>query len=171
MGMFDVACVCPNCRKVSMVPATAKCPGCGSAMVPLGYTPKKWDSLSEEEQQAALNKVLGGLPSTGGPTFQETEYPITTTDRFDNAEITAYLGTVSGTDIYLVGGVIGGGLANQENLFGGAFASAKAKMLQKAKERGGNAVVGMSVNVTSPGNLNNIIVIVTGTAVKVEKKD
>ena len=126
---------------------------------------------SEEEQQAALNKVLGGLPSTGGPTFQETEYPITTTDRFDNAEITAYLGTVSGTDIYLVGGVIGGGLANQENLFGGAFASAKAKMLQKAKERGGNAVVGMSVNVTSPGNLNNIIVIVTGTAVKVEKKD
>ena len=71
----------------------------------------------------------------------------------------------------VVGGVIGGGLANQENLFGGAFASAKAKMLQKAKERGGNAVVGMSVNVTSPGNLNNIIVIVTGTAVKVEKKD
>ena len=43
-------------------------------------------------------------------------------------------------------------------------------MLQKARERGGNAVVGTSVNVTSPGNLNNIIVVVTGTAVKVEKK-
>ena len=165
MGMFDIACVCPNCRKVSVIPvSTTKCPGCGSVVTPLGYTSKKWQALSEEEQQAAVDKALGGLPSMEGSPFEETEHAITTTDRFDNAEITAYLGTVSGTDIYLVGGVMGGGLANQENLFGGAFASAKTKMLQKAMERGGNAVVGMSVNVTSPGNLSNIIAIVTGTA-------
>lgn len=118
-----------------------------------------------------MDKEKDGAPDVGTPAFQETEYPITTTDHFDNAEITEYLGVVTGTDIYLVGGLIGGGLANQEKLFGNAFNAAKAKMLQKARERGGNAVVGISVNVSSPGNLNNIIVIVTGTAVKVEKKD
>lgn len=170
MGMFDAVYYCPNCKKVQIISASNKCPGCGGNLVLLHSSPKKWNALSEEERQAAVDKVRESSPDVGSPAFQETEYPITTTDHFDNAEITEYLGMVTGTDIYLVGGLVGGGLANQENLFGNAFNAAKAKMLKKARERGGNAVVGTSVTVTSPGNLNNIIVIVTGTAVKVEKK-
>ena len=170
MGILDMVYFCPNCDKVQIVMANAKCPGCGGNLVLLHNSPKKWNALSEEEKQAAVDKVRESAPAVEAPAFQETEYPITTTDHFYNAEITEYLGVVTGTDIYLVGGLVGGGLANQENLFGNAFNSAKAKMLKKAKERGGNAVVGTSVTVTSPGNLNNIIVIVTGTAVKVEKK-
>ena len=79
------------------------------------------------------------------------------------------MGTVSGTDIYLVGGVLGGGLANQEKLFGTAFTAAKSRMLEKARLRGGNAVVGMSLSVT-PAATNNVFVIVTGTAVKLKDK-
>ncbi|MGN8896193.1 YbjQ family protein [Flavonifractor sp. HCP28S3_F3] len=170
MGMFDMVYYCPNCKKVQIVAASAKCPGCGGNLVLLHSSPKKWNALSEEERQAAVDKVRESSPDVGGPTFQETEYPITTTDHFDNAEITEYLGVVTGTDIYLVGGVLGGGMANQENLFGNAFNAAKGKMLKKAKERGGNAVVGTSVTLTSPGGANNMIVLVSGTAVKVEKK-
>lgn len=172
MGLLDMVYVCPKCRKVQIT-STANCSSCGTGMVVANASPKKWRAMSDEEQAEVVSAALAkaqqnGDGGVGG--FEETEYPITTTERFENAEIEEYLGTVSGTDIYLVGGVLGGGMANQENLFGTAFAAAKSKMLSKAKERGGNAVVGMSVNVCSPGNLNNIIVIVTGTAVKVEKK-
>ena len=69
----------------------------------------------------------------------------TTTDTFADAEIEKYLGTVAGTEIYLVGGILGGGLANQEKLFGNAFNKAKERMVQKAFDRRGNAVVGMQV--------------------------
>ena len=64
---------------------------------------------------------------------------------------------------------MGGGLANQENLFGTAFTAAKSRMLEKARLRGGNAVVGMSLSVT-PAATNNVFVIVTGTAVKLKDK-
>lgn len=37
----------------------------------------------------------------------------------------------------------------------------------KAIQLGADAIVGISVNLVSPGNANNIIVVVTGTAVKV----
>lgn len=90
---------------------------------------------------------------------------ITTTANIENQKIDSYLGVVSGTDIYLVGGLIGGGLANQEKLYTQALENAIAKMTQKAAMLGADAIVGVSTNIVSPGNLNNIIVIVSGTAV------
>ena len=40
----------------------------------------------------------------------------TTTENIEGKKIENYLGVVSGTDIYLAGGVLGGGMANQEKL-------------------------------------------------------
>jgi uncharacterized protein YbjQ (UPF0145 family) len=91
---------------------------------------------------------------------------LTTTPTVEGKRIKEYLGIVSGTDIYLVGGLFGGGLANQENLFGSALNSATSTM--KSKAFGADAIVGIRTEVLSPGNLNNIIVVVTGTAVKLE---
>ena len=88
---------------------------------------------------------------------------LTTTHSVEGKAIQKYLGVVTGTDIYLVGGLIGGGLANQENLFGTAYRNACEKM--KSKMPDADAIVNIQVQVASPGNLNNIIVIVTGTAV------
>lgn len=90
---------------------------------------------------------------------------ITTTHSIDDCKIDAYMGIVTGTDIYLVGGVLGGGLMNQENLYSTAFENAKRKMEQKAAALGADAIIGVSTNVTSTGGTNNIIVIVSGTAV------
>ncbi len=89
---------------------------------------------------------------------------LTTTPSVEGKTIKKYLGVITGTDIYLVGGLIGGGLANQENLFGTAYQNACEKM--KAKKPKADAIVNIQVQVASPGNLNNIIVIVTGTAVQ-----
>ena len=96
---------------------------------------------------------------------------ITTTANIEGKSIHSYLGIVSGTDIYLVGGVFGGGLANQENLYSAALSNAITKMKQKAANMGANAIVGISTNFTSPGGLNNMIVVVTGTAVIVKDCD
>lgn len=89
---------------------------------------------------------------------------LTTTPTVEGKRITEYLGVVSGTDIYLVGGLLGGGMANQEGLFGVAFGAARENMVKKAA--GADAIVGIQTEVCSPGGLNNIIVVVTGTAVK-----
>lgn len=91
---------------------------------------------------------------------------LTTTNSIEGKEITEYLGLVYGTDIYLVGGLLGGGMANQENLFGTAYSDAVDKMVSKAVKIGADAIVGIQVNYTSPGNVNSMIVVVTGTAVK-----
>ena len=93
---------------------------------------------------------------------------ISTTNSLENAKITNYLGIVSGTDIYLVGGLLGGGLANQELLYTRALNNAINNMTAKAVAKRADAIVGFSTNIVSPGNLNNIIVIATGTAVKVQ---
>ena len=90
---------------------------------------------------------------------------ITTTDNIADRKIRKYFGIVSGTDIYLVGGVLGGGLANQEELYSSAFRKAMDKMTQKAKSFGADAIVGVSTSFTSPGGLNSMILVVTGTAV------
>ena len=170
MGLLDVVNVCTSCKKVLVQMAGGKCPDCGGDTISLSHTPKSWNTLTDEQKQAviekAFQKVQTAQDSSASP---EDEYPITTTDSFENKEIEKYLGTVSGTDIYLVGGVLGGGLANQEKLFGTAFTTAKARMLEKARLRGGNAVVGMSLSVT-PAATNNVFVIVAGTAVKLKDK-
>ena len=91
---------------------------------------------------------------------------LTTTPSVEGKSIKKYLGIVTGTDIYLVGGLIGGGLANQESLFGSAYKTACNRM--KAKASGADAIVNVQIQACSPGNLNNIMVIVTGTAVMLE---
>lgn len=96
---------------------------------------------------------------------------ISTTNCIENNKINDYLGVVSGTDIYLVGGILGGGLANQEKLYTQALNNAIEKMERKARDLGANAIVGVSTNIVSPGNLNNIIVIATGTAVVLQKNN
>ena len=90
---------------------------------------------------------------------------VTTTPNIEGKKIDKYLGIVTGTEIYLVGGLIGGGLANQERLYTFAVNNAMERMKEKAKALGADAIVGVSTNFTSPGNLNNMIVVVTGTAV------
>ena len=89
---------------------------------------------------------------------------VTTTPTIEGKRIKEYLEVVFGTDIYLVGGLLGGGLVNQETLFGGALKSATEKMIIKAA--GADAIIGVHTEVLSPGGINSIIVVVTGTAVK-----
>lgn len=91
---------------------------------------------------------------------------ITTTNFVPDKDVEKILGIVFGTEIYLVGGLIGGGLANQENLYSNAFRSASSKMESKARAMGADAVIAVSCNYTSPGGNNNMILVVTGTAVK-----
>lgn len=96
---------------------------------------------------------------------------LTTTSTVEDKEIEEYLGLVTGTDIYLVGGLLGGGLVKQETLFSSAFAQACKHMKSKATLLGANAIVGINCTVSSPGNTNHIIVVVTGTAVKTRETD
>lgn len=91
---------------------------------------------------------------------------LTTTERITNKSVKEYLGLVTGTDIYLVGGLMGGGLANQEKLFTAAFNNAKGHMTTRATQLGADAVIGINYTVSAPGNTANIIVTVMGTAVK-----
>ena len=64
--------------------------------------------------------------------------------------------------------MLGGGLSNQEKLYGTAITDAKEKMKNKARNLGADAVVGVQISTVSPGNVNYIIVIVNGTAVNFE---
>ncbi len=89
---------------------------------------------------------------------------ITTTDSIADRKIKKYLGIVSGTDIYLVVGMLGGA-ANQETLYSVALKEAIDKMVKKADKLGADAIIGVTVNYTSPGGLNSMILAVTGTAV------
>ena len=93
---------------------------------------------------------------------------LTTTNNIKGYNITDYIGIVAGTDIYLVGGVFGGGITNQENLYTEALSKATIHLKQNAEVMGANAIIGISVNVTSPGGANHMIVVVTGTAVKIK---
>ena len=88
--------------------AGGKCPDCGGDTISLLHTPKSWNVLADEQRRAVIEKAFQKVQKTQDPTASpEDEYPITTTDSFENKEIEKYLGTVSGTDIHLVGGVLG----------------------------------------------------------------
>ena len=93
---------------------------------------------------------------------------LTTTDSIPDRKIKNILGMVTGTDIYLVGGVFGGGLVDQETLFSDAFTTASVRMQVKAHSLGADAVIGIKSNFTSPGNVNYMILVLTGTAVELE---
>lgn len=90
---------------------------------------------------------------------------ITTAGNVADRKIRKYLGIVSGTDIYLVGGLVGGGLATQESLYERALKNAISTMSKRAESLGADAVIGVSVSFTSPGGLNYMILALTGTAV------
>jgi uncharacterized protein YbjQ (UPF0145 family) len=94
---------------------------------------------------------------------------ITTASSIDGYEIQEYLGLVCGTDIYLVGGLLGGGLVTQQDLFYRALATAERKLMNMATNKGANAVIGVTQGFSSPGSLNNMILAITGTAVKIKK--
>ena len=100
----------------------------------------------------------------------EEDVILTTTDSIDGYEIVEYKQLVSGTDIYLVGGLIGGGLASQENLFGTALMKARKNLSAKAVALKGNAVIGIRQSFASPGAANFMILALTGTAVRIRKK-
>ena len=108
MGLLDVVNVCTSCKKSSVQMAGGKCPDCGGDTISLLHTPKSWNTLTDEQKQAVIEKAFQKVQKAQDPSASpEDEYPITTTDSFENKEIEKYLGTVSGTDIYLVGGVLG----------------------------------------------------------------
>lgn len=92
---------------------------------------------------------------------------MTTTDFLDGYRIEKYIDCIFATDIYTAGGLIGGGIINQDNLYGDAFAAIKQKMLRKAYILRANAIVGVRFNTFSVAS--QIIVIGTGTAVTVSK--
>ena len=101
-------------------------------------------------------------------TMQNTEDMIlTTTNEIKAHNIIEYIGIVSGTDIYLVGGMFGGGLANQEHLFASAMSKATIHLKENAQAMGANAVIGIQSNITSTGGTNNLILTLTGTAVRI----
>jgi len=97
---------------------------------------------------------------------------LTTTDQIEGYVVEEYLGLVAGTDIYLVGGLLGGGLASQEKLFDTALDNATQHLTSKAIQLGADAVIGIKQSFTAPGNFNSMILALTGTAVKlIESKD
>lgn len=108
MGLLDVVNVCTSCKKSSVQMAGGKCPDCGGDTISLLHTPKSWNALTDEQKRAVIEKAFQKVQKTQDPTASpEDECPITTTDSFENEEIEKYLDTVSGTDIHLVGGVLG----------------------------------------------------------------
>lgn len=108
MGLLDVVNVCTSCKKSSVQMAGGKCPDCGGDTISLLHTPKSWNVLADEQKRAVIEKAFQKVQKTQDPTASpEDECPITTTDSFENGEIEKYLDTVSGTDIHLVGGVLG----------------------------------------------------------------
>ncbi len=108
MGLLDIVNVCTSCKKSSVQMAGGKCPDCGGDTISLLHTPKSWNVLADEQKRAVIEKAFQKVQKTQDPTASpEDECPITTTDSFENGEIEKYLDTVSGTDIHLVGGVLG----------------------------------------------------------------
>lgn len=163
---------CLDCRKMQMANGlmTSKCNVCKSPFLRGSVMDSGiWYGYSAKEQKGIEDGLLKGEDLETILNRQkrvQVDNKITTSNGFEGKVIEEYCGTVFGTDIYLVGGLIGGGMTNQEQLFGTAFANAQKKMFDKAKEVGGNAVIGMQTTVTSPGENNHIIVVTTGTAVK-----
>lgn len=93
---------------------------------------------------------------------------LTTTNDIKGYNIIEYIGIVAGTDIYLIGGVFGGGMANQENLYTDALSRATANLRQNAEVMGANGIIGIQSNMTSTGGTNNLILTLTGTAVRIK---
>lgn len=117
-------------------------------------------SFRETMKEVKLDKYKGIMKNT-------ENIILTTTNDIKGYNIIEYIGIVAGTDIYLIGGVFGGGLANQENLYTDALAKATAHLRQNAEVMGANGIIGIQSNITSTGGTNNLILTLTGTAVRI----
>lgn len=93
---------------------------------------------------------------------------ITTTHSIDGYNVNNYITTVTGTETYFAGGVMGVG-CHDEKLFGQAYDLALSKLEQKAKSLGADAVIGLSLNFATVIKSGAIILTLIGTAVKIEK--
>ena len=124
----------------------------------------------KENEKVTFKGIKQEMRANTYKAIQNSENMIlTTTNEIKGYNVTEYIGIVAGTDIYLVGGIFGGGLANQEQLYATALLNATTKLKQNAEALGANAVIGIQSNLTSTGGTNNIIVTLTGTAVKLSK--
>lgn len=116
---------------------------------------------AEEEER---KKVLEALEAEVAEKIRNMI--LTTTPYVEGKKVSRYRGVVSGTDIYMVGGLLGGGLVSQESLFQMAQQTAIKHMIKKALSA--DAIIGIHTELVSPGGANFIIVVVTGTAVDLE---
>jgi len=91
---------------------------------------------------------------------------VTTTQSVEGKIIQEYVGLVSGADTYNAGGLVGGGYTSggQSLYFQAAIDRATQKM--EIKAYGADAIVGVQVVIGASAAMNQVIVTVTGTAVK-----
>ena len=109
------------------------------------------------------------------------DFPITTTNTFEGRRIVQYCGLVSGDAILganmfrdMFAGIrdmIGGRSGSYEKVLRSAKTQAIEDMLESARERGGNAVVGVdldyeTIQIQDGGSM--LMVSATGTAVVIE---
>ena len=94
---------------------------------------------------------------------------ITTTPSVEKYNITQYLDIVTGADTYVVGGLIGEGLARQNSLFKQTAAAACSQMEYAARAIGADAIVGVSIMTEYLGTTGYVLVTASGTAVKIEE--
>ncbi|MDY4428021.1 MAG: SHOCT domain-containing protein [Lachnospiraceae bacterium] len=92
---------------------------------------------------------------------------MSTTDTIPGKEVIEILGMVSGTDNYVAGGMFGEGyLGKMGNAYmQSSLNSARNKMIDEAMAMGADGIISYKTT-TSEAALNNIVVTVTGMAVK-----
>lgn len=129
------------------------------------------EDITKENKKVSFREAMKEVKlDTYKRIMKNTENMIlTTTNDVKGYNIIEYIGIVAGTDIYLIGGVFGGGMANQENLYTDALSRAISNLRQNAEVMGANGVIGIQSNITSTGGTNSLILTLTGTAVKIEK--
>lgn len=95
---------------------------------------------------------------------------VTTTPYVEGRKIKQYLGLASGADIYNAGGLIGGGYTTkgQTNLYQMAVSRAVNRIKNDAVFESADAIIGVQISLGSSSVMNQVIVTVTGTAVRLE---
>lgn len=167
--------LCEKCGSVfsNLKGENCRCTDCQGDLIESWIAQDIWRNYSKEEKESAKIQIIEKKKQNDTQIQEASEkynkIIITKTNNVEGRKINKYLGTVSGTDIYLVGGLLGGGLASQENLFCYSYGIAEKKMREKAVSLNADAIVGVQTSMVSPGGLNNIIVIVQGTAVKLSE--
>ena len=133
---------CPKCGK-QLPDGSVFCSGCG-------------------------NKITNDTSSNNSPATPK-KLITTTTNKVEGYQITEYLTTITGTAIYTVGGLFGGGLASQEKLFRSFYSAALKNIEAEANNIKADAIVGLTVNFTEAGGTGSVIIALVGTAVKLKK--